>query len=406
MWFGLAISNVGVWMQTFGLGWLVVQLAIRDGQPQLGALYLGLLGLARALPGLGIGLIAGVVADRNDRIQLLTRTQIGAAITSASLAALTIADRADILVILLLQAAMSVIFAFEVPARQAMVHQLVPPRDLMSAIGMNSVGFNAATIVGPVIGGLLIGNVGVGGLLAIHAASYCGILVALSFVRSHPSERMSAGTSMLESIREGLAYLRRDPVLSWVVLLAVIVAMFARPYIQLLPAVAQELHLTAIELSWLLAACGVGAVCGAVATASLGSIRRRGVVLVASVVAIGTLCVLLGFQRSLLGALLTLGATSLATQLFLGMVNTMLQTGTPTQLRGRAMSVHAFVMIGLMPLGTMLLGTLGSAIGVLNSFVIGGVLVAAFGAYAARRVVALRGRARTAMSIDTSSGYT
>src|SRR5438067_11303991 len=111
-WIGLVVSNIGTWMQQFGLGWLVVQLAIRDGVPQLAPLYLGLIGLARALPGLAFGLFGGVVADRADRRRLLTLTQSSAAVTAAVLAALTLSGSINIVDIILVSALNSIIFSF------------------------------------------------------------------------------------------------------------------------------------------------------------------------------------------------------------------------------------------------------------------------------------------------------
>src|SRR5258707_11068437 len=154
-WFGLLVSNIGTWMQLFGQGYLVVLLAVRDGVPQLAPLYLGLVGLARAVPGLALGLFGGVLADRTDRRRLLLVTQSCAAGTAAILATLAITDQINIVEILLLGALNSTIFAFDAPTRQSMVPRLVPERDLMSAIGLNSAAFNGPQIIGPVIGGLI-----------------------------------------------------------------------------------------------------------------------------------------------------------------------------------------------------------------------------------------------------------
>src|SRR5579859_4133844 len=137
-WFGLIVSNTGTWMQMFGQGYLVVQLAVRDGVPQLAPLYIGLVGLARAIPGLTFGLFGGVVADRADRRRLLLLTQSLAGVTAAALAVLTISGRIDIVQILMLGAINSLIFSFDAPTRQSMVPRLVPEGDLMSAIGLNS----------------------------------------------------------------------------------------------------------------------------------------------------------------------------------------------------------------------------------------------------------------------------
>src|SRR5436305_6803427 len=155
-WIGLAVSNVGTWMQQFGLGWLVVQLAIRDGTPQLAPLYLGLTGLARAVPGLAFGLFGGVVADRADRRRLLIVTQSSAAILATVLGVLTISGSINIVEVVLISALNSIIFSFDAPTRQAMVPRLVSDRHLMGAIGLNSAPFNGATLVGPLVGRLLL----------------------------------------------------------------------------------------------------------------------------------------------------------------------------------------------------------------------------------------------------------
>src|ERR671936_857104 len=284
-------------MQQFGLGWLVVQLAIRDGVPHLAPFYLGLTGLARALPGLAFGLFGGVVADRADRRRLLVVTQTSAAISAAVLGALTISGRINIVEVVLISALNSIIFSFDAPTRQAMVPRLVSDRELMSAIGLNSAAFNGATLVGPLIGGVLIIPFGVGGLMVLNAISYFAVVAALLVMRAQPVDN-GRRASMLESIREGLSYIRYDPVLRWVVALSVATALFTRPYIQLLPAEAQFLGVGAIELSWLLAASGAGALGGALVTASLGGWKHRGALLVSAALAHGTLLMLFGAQHS------------------------------------------------------------------------------------------------------------
>jgi len=389
-WIGLLVSNIGTWMQQFGLGWLVVQLAIRDATPQLAPLYLGLVGLARAIPGLAFGLFGGVVADRADRRRLLIVTQSSAAILATVLGVLTISGSINIVEVVLISALNSIIFSFDAPTRQAMVPRLVSDRHLMSAIGLNSAAFNGATLVGPLVGGLLIIPFGVGGLMIINALSYLAIVAALFLMRPQPVIEYGPRLSLLESIREGLRFIRHDPVLRWVVALSVATALFTRPYIQLLPAEAQFLGVGAIELSWLLAASGSGALVGALLTASLGTWKRRGALLVTAAFAHGTLLMLFGTQRTVLGAMVFVGLTSLAVMVFMGMGSTLMQTRTPDALRGRVMSVQTMVFIGFMPLGQMLLGSVGTVAGINTAFLFGGILVTLLAGYAAIRVSALR----------------
>jgi MFS family permease len=391
-WFGLAVSNIGSWMQAYGLGWLVVQLAQRDGVPQLAPFYLGLVGLSRAIPGLAFGLFGGAVADRADRRRLLIVTQTSAAIVAAVLAALTITEHVNIVEVVLMSALNSMIFSFDAPTRQAMVPRLVDEPQLMSAIGLNSAAFNGATLVGPLVGGVLIVPVGVGGLMLVNAISYFAVVAALVLMAPQPSGTSSARSrSMLDSIREGVGYVRREPVLRWVVLLSIATALFTRPYIQLLPAEATVLGVGAVELSFLLAASGAGALAGALATAALGGWKRRGLLLVIAAFLHGTLLTAFGAQRTLVGAMVFVGLTSFFVMVFLGMANTLMQTRTPDHLRGRAMSVHTMIFMGFMPLGQMLLGSVGTVLGIENAFVIGGIIVMTVSAVAASRSSALRG---------------
>ena len=386
-------------MQMFGQGYLVVQLAVRDGVPQLAPLYLGLVGLARAVPGLTFGLFGGVVADRADRRRLLLVTQTLAAITALVLATLTISGRIDIVQILLLGALNSLIFSFDAPTRQSMVPRLVPERDLMSAIGLQSAAFNGPQVIGPVAGGLLAAAIsagqpagslaGVGWLFALNAVSYGAVVIALVFMAPVPVEGRR-DTPVLRSIREGLAYVRREPVVRWTIVLVGLSALLARPYIQLLPAVAQEYGVGPLELSWMLGASGVGSLLGAIVTASLGSVRRRGLMLLASTGSMSVLIAIFGLQNSLLVSLPLLALAGVTTMVFLGMANTLLQTRSPDHVRGRVMSVYTMMMVGLMPLGSLLLGSLGTLVTVSTSFVIGGSIVVVVVLYVLLRVPAVR----------------
>ncbi len=384
----------------FGQGYLVVQLAIRDGVPQLAPLYLGFVGLSRAIPGLTFGLFGGVVADRADRRRLLIVTQILAASTAAILAGLTISGRIDIVQILLLGAINSLIFSFDAPTRQSMVPRLVPERDLMSAIGLNSAAFNGPQLIGPVVGGLIAAGIsagqpagslaGVGWLFAINAFSYVAVVIALLFMAPVPVQSGRRDAPVLRSIREGLGYVRREPVILWVMILFALTALLSRPYIQLLPAVALDFGVGALELSWLFGASGIGALLGALATASLGNVRRRGYVLLGGAGSMAVLFAIFGAQRSFVLALPLLALVGFTTMLFMGMSNTLLQTRTPDHLRGRVMSVHTMLFMGFMPLGSMLLGSIGTFVGVSTSFVIGGTVIALVTLYAALRVPELR----------------
>src|SRR5438876_671924 len=260
---------------------------------------------------------------------------------------------------------------------------------VVSNIGTWMQQFGLGWLVVPLIGGVLIIPFGVGGLMVLTAVSYFAVVAALLVMRAQPVDT-GRRAPMLDSIREGLSYLRHDPVLRWVVALSVATALLTRPYIQLLPAEAQFLGVGAVELSWLLAASGAGALGGALITASLGGWKHRGALLVAAAFAHGSLLMLFGTQRSVLGALVFVGLTSFAVMVFLGMGNTLMQTRTPDALRGRVMSVNTMVFIGFMPLGQLVLGAVGTVAGINTAFLIGGIIGTAVALYAGLRVTALR----------------
>jgi predicted MFS family arabinose efflux permease len=364
-WIGLLLSNVGTWMQMFGLGWLVVQLAVRAGTPQLAPLYLGLVGLARAIPGLALGLFAGAVVDRAERRRLLLVTQVAAGLLSLLLGTLTASDNITIVAVLLIGAASSVVFSFDAPTRQSMVRRLVPHQDVMSAIGLNSAAFNGPQIIGPAIGGILIGVTGVEGLFFANAASYLAVVVALLLMRPIPAVAAPVRRTMLGSVREGVGYMRRDPVIRWVIVLAAVTSLFARPYIFLLPAVAENvLRVGATELSWLMTATGIGAFTGSITVANLGNVRRRGRMFLFFVAAIGVSLTLFSLQAILAAALAAAVLVGLTTMVFMGLANTILQTSSQDHMLGRVMSAYTMIFMGLLPLGQLLLGALGSIFGI------------------------------------------
>jgi len=199
-------------MQIFALGILVVQIADREGAPELAPFYLGLAGLARAVPGLLLTLLAGAVADRVDRRRLLLITQSTMALNAAALAVLTFSGNANIPIVLVGSAIQSAAFAFDNPARQSMVPRLVPLPMLPSAIGMQSAVFNGASIIGPLLAGLLFLPIGIPGLLAVNAISFAAIIGALALMKPLPPLG-SRGASLLASVAEGARYVRKNPTL-------------------------------------------------------------------------------------------------------------------------------------------------------------------------------------------------
>lgn len=391
-WVGHTVSNIGTWMEMLAQGWLVVELAIRAGSPQLAPFYLGLVGLARAVPGLGLSLVAGAVADRTDRRQLLLITQVIAGLLALLMAVLVVTDSITVAIVIILAAVRSSVFSFDVPSRQSLVPRLVPRHHLMSAIGLNQASFNGPQIVGPAIGGVLIGLTGsVAPLFFLNAASFLGVVIALLFLAPTPVQPQRDRPSMAESVKEGVRYMRREPVVKWSLVLAMTLAFFTRPYIFLLPAFAATiLAVGATELSWMMAATGVGGLAGSLVVATAGGIKRRGRLQLLAIGASGLSLMVFTLQRELGAALvasLLLGFTTIA---FNGVTNTVLQTTAPDRMLGRVMSVFALIFMGIMPLGQLALGALGSVFGIDVVLFAGGAITLGAALYGAVRLEAIR----------------
>lgn len=377
-------------MQVFALGILVVQIAQRDGAPELAPLYLGLMGLARAVPGLAFTLVAGAMADRVDRRKLLLVTQSTMALNAAVLALVAYLGAASLWIVLVASAVQSAAFAFDNPSRQSMVPRIVPMPFLPSAIGLQSAAFNAASIIGPVVAGLLYLPIGVPGLLAVNALSFAAIIGALKVMPAMPPTG-SASQSLLASVAQGARYVRGNPVLVWILVVSGTVFVAAGPASALLPAVAGESLFAGMSwLSLLLGAMGLGAFGGAIVVMNVGRIRSLGTVFVAAAMANGLMLVAFALSRDPYVALAFAYLTGLAGTLMAGMGNNMLQATTEDAYRGRVMSVWALLFIGLMPIGQLALGALGSLLGVHAALAVGGAVAFASGLYATLRVPALR----------------
>lgn len=386
-------------MQVFALGILVVELAARDGTPERAPLYIGLVGLARAIPGLALTPMAGAVADRTERRRVLLMTQTTAALVAAGLGALIALEVIALWHVLVAAAIASAAFAFDAPARHSMVANLVPQRTLPSAIGLQSAAFNAASIVGPLVAGLLYLPLGTAGLLFVNAAGFLVILGALGAMSPRPPVTVPTH-SVLRSVGEGVRYLRRDRGIAWLLVLTASSVAVTGPFTALLPAVAGNSGPDGASwLSLLLTATGIGAFTGSVAIMRLGRSPRIGRTYVGASVASGVGIVVFALSTQPLLTLAAAFGTGLAATLTAGLTNNMIQASVTDEYRGRIMSLFTLQFIGILPAGQLALGALGTVLGIHAALVIGGTVATAVGLYAALRVGVVRdwqGRPRAA----------
>ena len=368
LWSGLLVSNLGTWMQLTALGYFVVQLA---GSASLAALDVGILGASSAVPVVLLSPLAGVVADRYPRRSVLFVTNAVQIVTALVLAILTSLHLIVLWEIFVIAGLRSTTQAFDAPARQSWVPLLVPRENVGNAIGLNSIAFNAPSVVGPPIAGFLILSAGVAASFYINAIATFAVIVALIFMKPVPPSSTSR-EGVLASILAGMRFLFGDPVLRNVVWLLIATCLLVRPYTQLLPAYAAHvLHVDARGLGLLLAATGVGAIAGSLLTAIVGA-RRRGAVWFASALLMSAGTIVLGTVHVFAVALIVLAIIGLAVLSFAGSSNVMLQTLSPDDMRGRSISVFSMIILGLVPAGSLLLGSIASVAGLPHSLTGGG----------------------------------
>jgi predicted MFS family arabinose efflux permease len=375
LWFGLIISNTGSWMQYLAQGWLVVQLADSASR---GALYLGFVGLVRAVPVLLLSGIAGTLADRIERRQILIIAQVVMGSSALALGALVHTGRAQIWEVMIIAAFSSAGAAFDAPTRQSLVPMIVSRAALMNAIGLNSAAFNGPAIIGPAIAGILVAAVGLAPCFFINAASYVAVIVAVWMMSPRPPLLSERRRGFRADMLAGLRYVRASGPVLGVLFLSTIVAIVVRPYVQLLPAFAKSvLGGGPAALGILGSAAGAGALGGSIATAFLGLRHSRGNLLLGCGAVAGVALAALATTRSMVPASIALIVLGCTIMLFMGMANTLLQTYTAIEMRGRVMSLYTMTFLGLMPLGTWLLGTVASIVTLPTTFVGAGALIVA-----------------------------
>ncbi|MDP9265721.1 MAG: MFS transporter, partial [Chloroflexota bacterium] len=336
-------------------------------------------------------LVAGALADRVDRRKLLLVTQSTMALNAAVLAVVTYLGVASIWIVLVAAVVQSATFAFDNPARQSMIPRIVPVSLLPSAIGLQSAAFNGASIIGPLIAGLMYIPIGIPGLLAANALSFTSIIFALLAMRPLAPAVARPSHSLLASVVEGARYTRRNPALVWILTISATVFIAAGPANALLPAVAGESVLHGVSwLSILLSAMGLGSLAGAVVVMKVGRVRSLGNVFVFAAAANGLALALFAVSSQPVVALIFVFATGLTGTVTAGMGNNMLQATTSDAYRGRVMSLWGILFIGVMPAGQLGLGMLGSLLGIHAALFLGGLVTLAAGVYGLTRVRVVR----------------
>ena len=383
---GQTVSLIGTWMTRIATSWLVYRLT-------RSALLLGLVGFAGQIPSFLLAPLAGVLVDRWNRHRLLIVTQVLAMVQSAALAALALTGVINIWHVLLLSLFQGGINAFDMPARQAFVVEMVDKReDLANAIALNSSMVNAARLLGPSIGGVLIAAVGEGWCFALDAASYLAVIASLLLMQVAPRPRPAArGVRMLAELRAGWAYVAGSPAIRSMLLLLALVSLVGMPYTVLMPVMASTvLHGGPNTLGFLMAASGVGALGGAVFLANRRTVLGLGRVIPTMAGLFGAGLIGFSLSRSLWLSLLLLVVTGLGFMVQMAASNTLLQTLVEDDKRGRVMSFYTMAFMGTTPFGSLLAGSLAHRIGAPYTLLLGGLGCVAAALWFARLLPRLR----------------
>jgi MFS family permease len=364
---GQSTSLIGTWMTRIATSWLVYRLS---GS----AFQLGLVNFAGQIPTMLVTAFAGVLVDRWDRQRILVVTQVLSMLQSAALAVLTLAGVITVPEIIGLQVFQGLINAFDTPARQAFVVQMVDDRnDLANAIAYNSSMVNGSRIIGPSIAGILIALVGEGWCFAIDALSYVAVIVSLLAMRVTRGSRPGRRSRMLEELRTGFGYVTGSPALWTPLLLLAIVSMVGIPYAVLMPAMATDvLHGGPNTYGMLATASGTGALIGGLYLATRPSILGLGRIISFSTLAFGVGLVGFGLSGNLWLSLAALPIVGAGFMIQMTATNTVLQTIVDEEFRGRVMAYYTMAFFGASPIGSLVAGVVADRIGAPATIAVGG----------------------------------
>lgn len=379
-WIGQTISLVGTWMQTVAVGWTALELT--DD-----AFLVGLVAAASTFPILILSLPGGLVADRSEKLRVIRIAQTLMLAEAVALWLLAVTGHLTFEWLLALSLFGGAMAAFEIPARQSLIVELVGKEDLPQAIGLNSTGFNLARVLGPSVAALVIARGGIAWTFGLNALSYLAVLIGLGMIRLPERRATSRHTgSPLDGMLEALRYVRDTPPLPMLLTLVTVFAILGVPVITLLPVVARDLlGLGADGYGALMASFGLGAVVGALGIAATGGGSERGGVFRWASYALPLLLVAFSFSRVPWVSGVLLFGVGLAMILNNALVNARLQALVPDGLRGRVLSLYVMVYVGGSPIGSFVSGAVARATDAAWAIGGGAMLILLFALWAFRR---------------------
>ncbi len=382
---GQGISVIGTWMTRIATSWLVYRLT---GSAAL----LGLVGFAGQIPAFVLGPVAGVWVDRWDRQRTIVVTQILSTVQSFALAFLALAHIITVWEIVALALMQGLINAFDMPARQSFVIQMVERReDLGNAIALNSSMVNAARLIGPAIAGVVVAWVGEGFCFLIDGISYLAVIVSLLMMRIPEAQVKKRSRHVVAELNEGWQYVIHSVPIRSILLNLSIVSLFGMPYSVLMPIFASEvLGGGAHTLGFLMAATGVGALAGAMLLAARRNVVGLGRRIAVTTTLFGVSLVAFSLSRSLWLSMLILPVVGFGMMQQMAASNTILQTIVDDEKRGRVMAFYSMAFQGMAPFGSLLAGSLAARFGAPLTVMVSGIACVLGSAWFASRLPEIR----------------
>ncbi|MGI9103462.1 MAG: MFS transporter [Terriglobales bacterium] len=395
---GQLISLVGTWMQVVAQSWLVYRLT---GSSFL----LGAVGFSSQIPVFLVAPIGGTIADRHNRHRLIVATQVSSMVLAFVLAWLTLSGRIQIWEIFVLAALLGVVNAFDIPARQAFLVDMVGKEDLINAIALNSSMFNGARIIGPAIAGVLVAAIGEGWCFFANAVSFIAVIAGLLMMKVPRPERPPRTASAMENIVEGLQWVAKTGPIRALLLLLGLVSLVGMPYSVLMPIFADQiLHGGARGLGLLMGATGVGALLGALTLAMKKGLTGLGRWVATCAIGFGGSLIVFAFSRNFVLAMIALVPVGFTMMVQMAASNTLIQSMVPDQLRGRVMASYSMMFMGMAPFGAFFAGALAQHLGAPITVAIGGFACIAGSLVFAAKLPTIRTEARQLIIAQTMAG--
>jgi len=382
---GQSISLIGTWMQRIAMPWMVYHMT---GS----ALLLGIVSFAGQIPSFFLSPLAGVLTDRLSRYRVLLVSQILSMIQAFVLAWLSLSGIIQIWQIVVLSIILGCINAFDVPSRHSFVIDMLEKKeDLGNAIALNSLIFNGARLIGPSIAGVILASAGEGICFLLNALSYIFVVASLLLMKLKNKEIKNNDSFMLKDLREGLRYTFGFPPIKHLILLLATVSLMGMSYSVLMPVFAKEvLHGGSHTYGFLMGSAGLGALMGALFLASRKTVLKLGRIVPAAALLFGSGLIILSLSRSYPLSLLLMIFIGLGMMMQSASSNTILQTITDDDMRGRVMSFYTMAVMGTAPFGSLLAGAMAKVIGTPLTMFAGGIATIFGGLFFLRKLPELK----------------